>query len=168
MYLHIYPVYTIGCSRGKTELGLDSFCFWILACRVGEGRENLTQAHCFYWMTIFFPPKKSYIMKISILNPKNQFKNKIGFFFLKIFTQKKRWTRKFSFSKKKVLFGKKKTNWGGVGEPYPGPLFVHPKKDCTKDPVNILCILARIKQISWSLQIQEPTKTVHDSYQTIM
>lgn len=104
IYSYIPHVHTIGCpegcSRGRTELGLDSFWIFFLGeephsgpfffiywqiftqkksiiSRIsiffnsknifldfgfarGEGRENLTQAHFFNWLTIFAPcPKKA-------------------------------------------------------------------------------------------------------------
>jgi hypothetical protein len=75
-------------------------------------------------------------MKFFISNPKIKFKKKIGIIFDKFYPKEKENKEIFHFQTKKsfqkVLFAKrKKKNWGGEGEPYPGPLFVHPKNYCS-------------------------------------
>jgi hypothetical protein len=69
-------------------------------------------------------------MKFFILNPKIKFKKKIGILFDKFYPKEKENKEIFHFQTKKSFLEKKKI-WGEEGEPYPGPLFVHPKNYCS-------------------------------------
>jgi hypothetical protein len=87
-------------------------------------------------------------MKIFLLNPKHQFKNKIGFFFDNFYPKEKLNKEIFHFQTKKFFLENKNKNGGWGGRTLPMTIVCPPKKLLLRTAPKILSIfykfLARI------------------------